>query len=125
ASPGFAVRRLVQFLAGLPLEFAFVPLVFAAYGLIKLRAASPFVFRFTLLLFAACVVYAVNYDIPDSEAYFLLAHIVLALWAAYGFRDLLEVAAGRRFRRRVWAAGGLAGMIAVPLLLNHAASDAR
>jgi hypothetical protein len=127
ASPQVAARGLAGFVAGLPLGFAFVPLAFAVYGLFKLRAVSPFLFRFSLLLFAACVLYAINYDIPDTEAYLLQAHVVVALWAvfgaAHGALSLTDRVSTRS--RRAWVIGGFAAFALIPLAANWRAADQR
>src|SRR5690606_10536124 len=102
---------------------AILPLAFAVVGLARLRAASRFLFRFSLLLFAACVLYAVNYDIPDTEAYFLQAHLVVALWAGFGALALLGRVAPAR--RRLWGAAAFLALVLVPLAAGWRASDRR
>jgi hypothetical protein len=46
-------------------------------------------FVFTTVLLLTCVSYSVNYDIHDIDSYFLLAYVVLAVWAGCGLYTLL------------------------------------
>jgi hypothetical protein len=78
------------FVNGLLPQFAYVPLVLAPIGIWSLFKDSKILLSFTLLLLISCLGFAFNYDIPDIDAYFLLAYIVIALWIALGIEYLLR-----------------------------------
>jgi hypothetical protein len=77
-------RQLRYFFESLPGEFAYVGLVLALVGCVVLYRFHRRLWIWSLLLFATCVLYAINYDIHDIDSYFLLAYIVVALWAGLG-----------------------------------------
>jgi len=83
-----AAKQFKYFLGALPKEFAYFPLLFATLGLRKLFREQRRLFYFTLLLFVGCVAYAINYDIHDIDAYFLLSYITVALWTGLGVNQV-------------------------------------
>lgn len=96
-----AKRQLLYFLGRLPLETAVIGLVLAFLGLFYgLRRAKRFTV-FLLLCFMVTVSYAVNYDIHDIDAYFLLAYIALAFFAVFGLARVVESLGKRKIRAPV------------------------
>jgi hypothetical protein len=83
-------RQLSHFVASLPGEFAYVGLIAALVGLIVLWRASRKGAISTILFFSVCILYAVNYDIQDIDSYFLLAYMMVGLWAGCGLLALVH-----------------------------------
>jgi tetratricopeptide (TPR) repeat protein len=80
-----AGRQFQYFLQSLPAEFAYAGLLPALVGLLVLWKFHRRLAFSTILLFTGCVLYAINYDIHDIDSYFLLAYLMVALWAGVGF----------------------------------------
>lgn len=117
-----AGRQFRVFLSTWPEGFGYLPLALAALGLAALLRGSRRLLAFSLLLFAGCLAYAVNYDISDVVNYFLLAHVVTALWTAFGAAALLG-ARSRGARVAAWAL--CAACAALPLALNAREANER
>jgi hypothetical protein len=130
SSSQVAQGKLLAFARELPGDFAWVALPFAAIGFWILLRRSPRLAAVTVLLFATCVLYAVNYDFDDPN-FRLHAHIMVALWAAFGLhaglRALLFSAARLRVpRTRIGAAlpaFGCALLVLVPFDANYRTVD--
>jgi hypothetical protein len=77
----------------------------------------------TFILFVTCVAYSINYDIHDIDAYFLLAYICVALWAAVGVHGLVLWTARLRLRPGLagWGIPLVCG--SVVLLVNYPRVD--
>jgi len=84
SSPEVAGRQLRYFLSTLPGEVAYLGLLFAFIGIIALLVRHKKLALLTVLMFLACVAYSINYDIHDIDSYFLLAYIVVIVWACVG-----------------------------------------
>ncbi len=84
-----AGRQLVYFGESLPREFGYAGLFLAALGIATLWRRTRMILVFTLVLFLTCVSYSINYDIHDIDSYFLLAYLVVAVWAGCGLYALL------------------------------------
>lgn len=76
-----AEKQLVYFFESLPGEFSFV-LILSVIGMIVSLFKARRLFFFLLITFLSTVLYSINYDINDIDAYFLLAYFVLAFFAA-------------------------------------------
>jgi hypothetical protein len=119
-----AGRQFALFSDTLPAEFGYLALLPALAGLVVLFRRARRLFAFTVLLFAGCLLYSINYDIPDIVNYFLLAYIALALWSAFGLGVLLERARAARRAALFAAAYALASLcFLLPLFLNYRAVD--
>ncbi|MCX6138183.1 MAG: DUF2723 domain-containing protein [Ignavibacteriales bacterium] len=83
-------RQFNYFLSTISIEFFYFPLILAVIGagFLLLRDRRRFLFLF--LLAAGCVAYAVNYDIHDIDSYFLLAYVVVAVFAAFGVHEIVS-----------------------------------
>jgi hypothetical protein len=122
SSASEALDRLSRFLAGLPSEFSWQGATLGGFGLV-VSLFGP-VWRAVLLLsvFALNTAYAVNYNIPDLDAYFLLSYAVVAAWIAIGVQWILD-----RFRAkglRVFLAACIATGPGIQLLVHRQAVDA-
>jgi hypothetical protein len=82
-----AKKQLGYFFSSLTDEFsiALIPIII---GLIFTYSYSKKIFLFLIILFVSTVLYSINYDIVDIDSYFLLAHISLAFFAAFGILKL-------------------------------------
>jgi len=80
-----ASKQFEYFTKNFPLEFFYIPLLFAILGLVEIFSRSKKFFYYTILLFGFCVLYAINYDIYDIDTYFLLAYITASVWIGFGF----------------------------------------
>jgi hypothetical protein len=123
SSTDAAGRQFSYFLSSLPGEMAFVGLLLALIGVVVLWKAHRKLLLMTLILFLTCVAYSINYDIHDIDSYFLLAYLVLALWAGIGSLALYA------WIRNVLRWGSLAASLAVitcglvPLAYHYARVD--
>jgi hypothetical protein len=116
-----AERQLKAFLADLPAEFTVVGLLLAALGLLVMLRWQLRPALVTVLLWVTCVGYAINYDIHDIDAYFLLAYLVIALWISVGIVFLV-----RLLPRRVPVVALWLGALLLPagmLLGKYASAD--
>jgi hypothetical protein len=108
-----ARKQLAHFISNLPVEFAYIGLAVALIGFFYARRRSRPVFWFGLTSFLVTVFYSIQYDISDIDAYFILAYVSLALFAAFGFAWLFEVLKSRTRARILWLP-----ILAVPVLLQ-------
>jgi len=109
-----AARQFNYFLETFPKEYAYLPLGLAILGLVILfRNARP-LFLYTVILFLTCVLYSINYDIHDIDAYFLLAYVVTAVWIAFGAVKIVEEIRNRWMQRAFAAV-----LVAMPLYVHY------
>src|SRR4030066_2087939 len=82
-----AKKQFGYFLASLTDEFniALIPIII---GFLFSYSFSKRIFVFLVILFTSTVLYSINYDIVDIDSYFLLAHISLAFFSAFGIIKL-------------------------------------
>jgi hypothetical protein len=118
-----AGRQLNYFLSTLPGETGYVGLILGLLGLLVLWRRERRVAVTTLLLFAATVLYSINYDIHDIDSYFLLAHIVMVLWAAIGLVVIAEWAVKQRGLTAHTIAAVVLLVGAVPCAIHFGRSD--
>lgn len=85
-----AKKQLVYFFSSLTHEFniALIPIII---GVLFTYSYYKKLFTFLMVLFASTVLYSINYDIVDIDSYFLLAHISLAFFSAFGIIKLHSV----------------------------------
>ncbi len=117
-----AARQFSYFLTSLPSEHAYVGLALAAIGCIALWRRSAALGICTVLLFVSCVAYSINYDIHDIDSYFLLAYIVVALWASVGIFQVGRWVLGAGWNRRLVVLL-MVGVGLVPLVFHARVSD--
>ena len=84
-----AEKQLVYFFKSLPGEFSFI-LILSVIGMIVSLFKARRLFFFLLITFLSTVLYSINYDINDIDAYFLLAYFVLAFFAALSAFNILN-----------------------------------
>lgn len=84
-----AKKQLGYFFSSLPGEFtiALIPIII---GIIFSYSYSKKIFIFLTIVFASTVLYSINYNIVDIDSYFLLAHIALAFFSAFGIIKIYE-----------------------------------
>ncbi len=115
-----AGRQLSLFVNTLASEFGYLALLPALAGLIVMFRRSRRLFTFILLLFAGCLLYSINYDIPDIVNYFLLAYITISIMAVFGIHALLQFAEHSGRRSTFIAACIIASLcFVIPLSLNY------
>lgn len=85
-----AGKQLSHFFSILPVEF-FFSLALALIGFFISLFRARKLFLFILITFAFAVLYSINYDIYDIDSYFLLAFIMISLFAAFGALKILEM----------------------------------
>jgi len=84
SSSQVAMNNLNTFLKNFPSEFTWIGLIFGVLGIYSSFIRNTRFAVFMLVTFISTVFYAINYDIHDLDAYFLLAYIVFAMWIAFG-----------------------------------------
>lgn len=94
SSTAVAQKQFGRFLALVPIEMSPLGLAPAAVGIAILWRKRQVLAQALILLVILNLLYAVNYDIHDIDAYFLPAFLVLALWAGIGI-GLAAAALGR------------------------------
>jgi len=78
-----AKKQLGYFFSSLTSEFniALIPIII---GILFSYSYSKKLFVFLIVVFTSTVLYSINYDIIDIDSYFLLAHLALAFFSAFG-----------------------------------------
>jgi hypothetical protein len=111
-----AKKQLSYFITNLPSEFYFSLLICTA-GIILSAGYAKKLFVFFSICFITAILYSINYDIADIDAYFLLAYISLAFFAVYGLIKIFSFFYKKKeFKIAVYAAGVL---IALQIYLNY------
>jgi hypothetical protein len=85
-----AGKQFSHFWSILPFEF-YLGLLLAVIGLFVSIFKSRKLAWFILITCVFTVLYSINYDIHDIDSYFLLAFIMLSLFAAFGALKILEM----------------------------------
>jgi tetratricopeptide (TPR) repeat protein len=79
-----AKKQLSYFLSTYGSEFAYGGVILAAAGLVSLLRSHRHLALGLIILLLSSVLYAINYDIHDIDAYFLQAYVVTAMLATVG-----------------------------------------
>jgi hypothetical protein len=108
-----AKKQLALYVTNLPSVFAYLPLIFSFAGLIQLYKLSRKLFTFLFITYLFSVFYVINYSIHDISSYFLLSHIILALFAGFGIIKIFILI--KEKYKSVYT--GLAVICIVPLLV--------
>jgi len=90
SSSDVARKQFNYFFEHLPLEFFYIPLIFAFIGMIVLLWSDRRMFVVVALLFIGCVGYAINYDIHDIDSYFILAFFAVVIASSFGVVKILS-----------------------------------
>lgn len=85
-----AKKQLGYFFSSLTDEFN-IALITIIIGFFISYSFSKKIFTFLVILFASTVLYSINYDIVDIDSYFLLAHIALVFFSAFGIVKLYSL----------------------------------
>ena len=104
-------------------SFGYLPLLLVPFGVWYLFHVSRSLCWFSVLLFCTDVLYAINYDIRDIDAYFLPAILVCSLWMAGAVRFWVALLCERRSVLCRAGAASLGLVFLVPLGWNYAAVD--
>jgi len=83
SSTAAAKKQLAYFVENFPSEFN-IGLILAFIGFFTAFIQGKKFFLFTLITFLSTVLYSINYDINDIDAYFLLAYIAVAFLISFG-----------------------------------------
>jgi hypothetical protein len=118
-----AGRQFNHFLDSLPAEFAYAGLALAVPGLWLLWKSQRRLFYASAILFVTCVMYAINYDIHDIDSYFLLAYVVLALWAGAGLLFAYTWILTRIGLRKVASVFLIAAVGIIPAFFHYSRND--
>jgi hypothetical protein len=78
-----AKKQFVYFIESLPFEF-YLTLVAGTIGLFFSYIKAKKLFLFLIITFLSTVLYSINYDIHDIDAYFLLAFVMISFFSAFG-----------------------------------------
>src|SRR4030066_1375352 len=97
-----AKKQLVYFFSSMTNEFniALIPLIIGLFFSYKF---SKKIFTFLTIVFASTVLYSINYDIVDIDSYFLLAHISLVFFSAFGIVKLYSMSKLKNYSNVVLA----------------------
>jgi len=90
------VKQAEYFLQLAGSAFGYLPLVLIPFGIWYLYHCHRPLCWFTLIFFLTDVVYAVNYDIKDIDAYFLPAFIMCGVWMASSLVFLVSFCYSRK-----------------------------
>ncbi len=67
----------------------FIPIaIIGFWELFKTSAVKSF---FLLLTFCSCVLYSLNYRIPDLSAYFIMSYVIYIIWVSIGFFEIAKL----------------------------------
>jgi len=110
-----AHKNFSYFLKKLPEEFAVVGLLIALGGSYIMYKRFKRMFYFSMITLVVTVFYSINFDILDIDAYFLLAYISLAFFAAFGAAGLIRYFLKRKMNIRV-----IGIIILIPVVVQFA-----
>lgn len=85
-----AEKQFKYFLTDFSTEFAFAGMLVGILGIAAVYKISRTVFYTLLATFFFAILYSINYDIVDIDSYFLLAYMMFAFFAAFGFYNLIH-----------------------------------
>jgi len=85
-----AKKQFVYFIEALPLEF-YLTIAASVIGLFYSYLKAKKLFLFLIITFLSTVLYSINYDIHDIDAYFLLAFVMIAFFSAFGAVKLFTI----------------------------------
>lgn len=85
-----ASKQFKYFIDIFPAEFAYIGLLLIILGIFELYKSNRKILVFYIILFVTCILYSINYDINDIDAYFLLAFISAGLISTAGYLFLLK-----------------------------------
>ncbi|MBI5727693.1 MAG: DUF2723 domain-containing protein [Ignavibacteriales bacterium] len=91
-----AKKQFAYFIENFPSEFN-ISIIFALLGLWFLLQRARKLFYFVGIAAVFTVLYSINYDINDIDAYFLLAYICIGFFAAFGIMYLFELLYDKKF----------------------------
>jgi hypothetical protein len=83
--------RLITYWSRITGEFTTAGAVCAVIGLVGMLNRQRDEFMFLMITFAAGLFYAVNYDIPDIDPYYLPTYVCLSLMAGVGIVRFLDI----------------------------------
>ncbi len=86
-----SLQNLKYFILCLPEEFTTLGVLFFLLGLKPLAQKNPLIFNFLLVNIASNLLFAINYDIPDLDAYFLFAFFNIAIFIAFGIEWTIKL----------------------------------
>lgn len=99
SSTDAAKKQLEYFINNITTEFS-ITILIIVLGVIVTFIKARKLFIFLVLTFIFTVLYSINYDINDIDAYFLLAYISLAFFSLLGFVKILtEFSTNRNITR--------------------------
>jgi hypothetical protein len=117
-----AKTQLGNYITGLPVVFAYIPLLFSAIGLFRLYRLNKKLFTFFLITYLFSVFYTINYSIHDLESYFLLSYMILTVFAGYGLATACNWGKNKFNNAKLnYVASGL--IIILVFLLNFSKAD--
>lgn len=87
SSTEVAKKQFEYFLSNFISEFS-ITIIIVFFGAVISLIRSPKLFIFLLISFVFTVLYSINYDINDIDAYFLLAYMSLAFFGLMGFAKI-------------------------------------
>ncbi len=95
-----AKEQLDYFIGNLISEFSITILV-VVFGIIVTFIKSRKLFIFLFISFLFTVLYSINYDINDIDAYFLLAYVSLAFFSILGFVKIFSELSNNKIVRSI------------------------
>jgi hypothetical protein len=93
-----SIKNFGHYFLNLPSSFGYVSLLLSPVGLIYLLKYNWKLGVLNILLFGGCLLYSINYDIMDIEAYFLLADIAVGIWITFGLLLISRVLTKHRLK---------------------------
>jgi hypothetical protein len=114
-------KQLVYFINSLPSEFN-ISLFIGFIGLFASYVLARKMFFFLAITFFTTVLYSINYDINDIDAYFLLAYVTVAYFAAFGIIQILKFLKSKKYGYAL-PAGLIITFIAVQAYFNFIKVD--
>ncbi|MFQ6094065.1 MAG: DUF2723 domain-containing protein, partial [bacterium] len=118
-----AAKQLSTFVHILPQQFSPFLILLALLGLWWLYRRNKRTLYFTSLVFGFDLLYSINYDIHDIDAYFLPSFIVVALWIGLGLVQTCEFLKSGSRTYQYAVAGLVLVSPLLPLRMHHADVD--
>jgi hypothetical protein len=100
-STGAIVLHLKNFIKLFFHQFPVYLLPLTVLGGWRLWVSDRRILIFFSILFLACVLYGINYEIPDIDAYFLSAFVVNAIFMGTGLYSIIQTVEKSKIRKNV------------------------
>ncbi len=117
------ITQLTYFIQLVLHSFGYLPILLIPFGIWFLYHLHRPVCWFTVVFFLSDVVYSINYDIKDIDAYFLPAFVMCALWMSSAVLFFLTLVYRKKPGLYKPVIAAVCVLACIPLFANYTAVD--